>query len=196
MRACAPKRRAEFLAGRYCAKRVLEQISIVDHIVDSDNNRCPLWPEQVKGSISHNDHTAMAAITVSPDVLGIGIDIETIVSEQIAQDLRKQIVNGDEDEIFTLSSTPFPTLFTLIFSIKESFFKAAYPSTGHYFGFEVVRITSVDFLEHQFRLELTQDLNQHFKKGSQHVGRFSFMDNSVISLLVAAKPYAHANACF
>lgn len=74
-----PKRRAEFLSGRYCAARVLERMDMKTEVGIS-RHRAPIWPDSVVGSISHTSDKAVAVAVAmrALDVLGLGIDIERV----------------------------------------------------------------------------------------------------------------------
>lgn len=177
------KRKAEYLSGRYCAKKCLENLNIKNFTVKSDKNRCPIWPKSLKGSITHTQDTAISVVSSSPSVAGIGIDVESIVSEKTTNDIKEKIIYGYENSLLNMSSASQESIFSLIFSIKESFFKAAYPSTGYYFGFDAVRINHIDFHQKHFELTLLKDLNRLLVKGSTFTGQFELFNDHVLSIL-------------
>jgi len=45
------KRLADFSTGRYCAIKALEQLGIQDAIIPIGEDRAPIWPEGIVGSI-------------------------------------------------------------------------------------------------------------------------------------------------
>ncbi len=177
-------RKAEFLAGRFCAKKCLRELNIKDFEIKADNNRCPMWPPGLNGSITHSKSMAIAAVSSQSSVLGVGIDIEDIISSVTISETIEQVMYGREFSLFDTSDVSREVLFSLVFSIKESFFKAAYPSTGYYFGFDAVRINSLDFLKNRFELTLLQDLNPLLIKGYIYTGYFKLMHNQIFSILV------------
>lgn len=177
------KRKAEFLAGRFCAEKALNMINIRQYTVHSDKNRCPLWPEGIKGSITHNNNFAMAAITTKPSVLGIGIDIERIISSSEMNEIKDEVLFDDEFKVLELATYTPEILFSLIFSIKESFFKAVYPSTGVFFGFNAVRVTSFDFKVNQFELVVCKDLSVSIRNGKSYRGRFDIFSDIVLTMV-------------
>jgi len=180
-------RKAEFLAGRFCASKCLSELNITDFEIKTDKNRCPLWPAGLNGSITHSKSTAIAAVSAQPSVLGVGIDIEDIFSSIAISEIKEQVLFGNEFSLFDASEVSRKVLFSLVFSIKESFFKAAYPSTGYYFDFDAVRIDSLDFRQNQFELTLCQDLNPILTKDSTYTGCFKIMDDQIFSILVLKK---------
>lgn len=138
-----PKRRAEFLAGRYCAHQALHRLDRSGP-VGIGPDRSPAWPVGVTGSISHSAHHAVAIATCDPRVIGVGIDIEAPIAAAALDELRSQILTPHEQARLRRPELTPQTLLTLVFSTKESFFKALYPSVNAYFGFEAVSVTDID----------------------------------------------------
>lgn len=180
------KRKAEFLAGRYCAKMALSELNVDDFTVTADKNRAPQWPSGIKGAITHSNHNALVALNSDPSVLGIGIDVESVMTDKTMNDVKEAIVKGSENDFLTLPNTTAGTVVSLIFSIKESFFKAAYPSTGYYFDFDAVTIDQLDFAQGRFELTVNQNLNPQLTPGMQFSGHFCFVGEQVLSLIVLA----------
>ncbi len=178
------KRKAEYLAGRFCAKQALAKHGIENFVIKSDKNRAPLWPGGIKGAITHSNHNALVAVNNSPDVLGIGIDVESVMTDKTMNDVKEAIVKGNEHRFLTIPEATAGTVVSLIFSIKESFFKAAYPSTGFYFDFDAVTVDVLDFDKNTFSLTVNQDLNPKIRPGMQYSGQFCFLGEQVLSLLV------------
>ena len=178
------KRKAEFLAGRYCCKKALASIGVTDFEVVVGENRAPQWPAGVKGAISHNSHHAMVALTCLPNILGIGIDIESVMSTKTMNDIKGVILRETEHDLLYVPQARAVVVSSLIFSFKESFFKAAYPSTGYYFDFDAINIDKIDYESKRFYLTVKQDLNPQIRPGMKFDGLFDFVDEQVISLLI------------
>ena len=123
------KRRREFFAGRNLARAALDRLGIAATAIASNEDRSPRWPDGVKGSISHTDDHVMVAVTDSANLLGIGIDVEN--ANAVGSDLRAQI-RADERE-GSLDDT-------VLFSAKESVFKAVYPVCGEFLEFVDVTV--------------------------------------------------------
>lgn len=71
------KRRAEFSLGRYCAHRALSKFELESvPILRNAETREPCWSKSVRGSITHSEGFAAAAVGLTKDVSGIGIDLE------------------------------------------------------------------------------------------------------------------------
>jgi enterobactin synthetase component D len=139
-----PKRRAEFLAGRVCAARALREAGSEVHELRAGEDRAPLWPKHLVGSITHNRDRAAAVALSRPPHRGVGIDVEEIAAGSTLEALRHLVISGPEHEVIGEAAADLGPLLTCVFSAKESFYKAAYPSVGRVFGFEALRLTRVD----------------------------------------------------
>jgi enterobactin synthetase component D len=181
------KRKAEYLAGRYCASRALVSLGEYDFKLLSDENRCPMWPVTIKGSISHTNDTAISAVTSASDIVGVGIDIENIISREIKERIETQIIFKNEIKWLSNSNYSPEQVFTLIYSIKESFFKAVYPSVGYYFDFDAVQIKSIDYNNNKITLVLCIELSSYLKKGLEVQGEFLMGAKKILSLLILRK---------
>lgn len=184
IRKAVPKRRAEFLAGRFCAKRALESIMTLPPDIGIGANRNPIWPDQVIGSISHCDSSAVAVVSNSADISGIGIDIEHAISDTTIKNIRSQIVLQDEIKLFINSPLNDTTLFTIIFSLKESFFKAAYPRVKRYFDFDAVTVLQIEVKTQKILFRLNYDLHTSLQKGMLFRGEFHMIDEARLATLV------------
>lgn len=152
------KRKAEYLAGRVCAKHVLATLSIDNFELHSGTDRAPIWPENIIGSITHTQGVAMAMACQHTDVAGIGIDIEQLMSAEQELELQKQILHPDEYPLFRQLAEQLSHPLTVIFSAKESIFKALYPSVKQFFGFEAAQL--IAFNKQQLQFKITQTLSE------------------------------------
>ncbi len=183
LKSAVNKRKAEYLAGRYCAHSALDLISAPMSVIECDDNRCPIWPKGVFGSISHSNESAVAVISRETLFSGIGIDLEQKVALKTMNNIKSHILYHNDEQFLQQSSIDEQTVFTLIFSIKESFFKAAYPVVKKYFDFDAVRMTALDFSNKLFELEVMEDLHPNITKGIQYQGQFLLQKDRVLSLL-------------
>lgn len=177
------KRRAEFLAGRYCAARALQRLGITNFTIDIGQHRNPVWPAGLCGSISHSHGCALAVVDPRPQTLGLGIDIEEIIALETVERVQSQILYGEE--LGLLTNTNKALLFTLAFSAKESFFKAAYPRVQKYFDFDAVAIVDVDLNGKTITLKILANLCLELPPGKLIVGRFDYLSPTQIITLVA-----------
>ncbi|MCG7584764.1 4'-phosphopantetheinyl transferase [Photobacterium sp. OFAV2-7] len=130
------KRQAEFIAGRYLAKRCLAALGGRETQVGIGQHRAPLWPEGMTGSISHsNNHAVCIVQPLEIAEQGIGIDIEQRMSDSTANSVKSTIINDAEYNLIMNHYVSFAEGLTAVFSAKESLFKALYPQVKAYFDF-------------------------------------------------------------
>jgi len=149
-----PQRRREFTAGRVCARRVLQTLGIECFPLRVGEGRAPLWPPTVIGSISHCDGFC-AAVAMRPvdGVLGIGLDVEP--SGPLDEEVVALVCT--EVERVWCRSAPFLTEGAwgkIIFSAKESVYKALFPVSGLFLEFQDVEL-EIDPAVMRFRARLT-----------------------------------------
>ncbi|HDZ8009661.1 TPA: enterobactin synthase subunit EntD [Citrobacter amalonaticus] len=113
------KRKAEHLAGRIAAVHALREWGH-KNVPGIGEQRQPLWPHGLFGSISHGATTALAVVSRQP----VGVDIETIFTPQTAVELASSIVTETEKVRLAGRGLRFEQALTLAFSAKESAFKA------------------------------------------------------------------------
>jgi 4'-phosphopantetheinyl transferase EntD len=135
----AAKRRADFTAGRLCARRALGELGIVDFPVAVNADRSPRWPPGIAGSISHTEGYRCAVAADANRFAGIGIDVEII----------GRITPGAAALVFTAAEAAFlrslaepgrAAAATVIFSAKEAFYKCQYVLTGEWIDFHDVTV--------------------------------------------------------
>jgi 4'-phosphopantetheinyl transferase EntD len=126
-----PARRTEFAAGRAAAAQALAALGITAGVPMGDD-RAPVWPAGIYGSITHTKTMALAAVTTAG---AIGIDLEP--EDAVAADLWTHVLRPEECAIARQN----PALATRIFCAKEAVFKAQYPRTKLMFGFDRLLIT-------------------------------------------------------
>jgi len=129
----SPKRQREHLAGRLAAFYALGAIPPITE------SRAPLWPAGMFGSISHCASTALAVISSQP----VGVDIETLFSEQTCAELTNSIIDDQEHAVLRHFPLAFPQALTLAFSAKESLYKAFSTDALPLPGFASAKITAL-----------------------------------------------------
>ena len=141
LQGAAPKRLGEFLAGRLAAREALRPFGLAGSTVAIGSAREPLWPVGMEGSISHSQLAGqgVALCGVRPAQGGMGLDLEAWLGPEQGSQLWSGIV--DEDEWGRLEAgaralgLDRARGLTLVFSAKESLFKALHPRVGRYFDF-------------------------------------------------------------
>lgn len=168
------KRKADHLAGRIAAAHALP-----DHAVPGIGpSGEPLWPDGISGSITHSGTRAMAVVTQHPAL--IGIDCETFLPENEALEIKDGIIDAQEEALLSRSGYPFALALTLVFSAKESLFKALFPKVKSYMGFDSARITMLD--KETLMLALTRPLTG-FDEGTAFTLHWLHNGDGVITLL-------------
>jgi enterobactin synthetase component D len=108
-------------------------------------DRAPIWPDGVVGSITHTGDFAAAAVAWAADIAALGIDSEQIIDAAAADDIA-DICMVDEAALFQAAhGRSFCEFCTFVFSAKESVFKCLFPLTRKFLEFSDVRITSIDW---------------------------------------------------
>ena len=168
------KRKADHLAGRIAAAHALS-----DHAVPGIGpSGEPLWPDGISGSITHSGTRAMAVITQHPAL--IGIDCETILPENEALEIKDGIIDAQEEAVLSRSGYPFALALTLVFSAKESLFKALFPRVQAYMGFDSAWVTKLD--DKTLTLALTRQL-AGFNEGAAFTLHWQQQGEQAITLL-------------
>lgn len=188
------KRKSEFIAGRYCAHQSLGRWAAPDSIIGIGEGRSPVWPSGIVGSISHCHAYALAVTARTDDLFAIGLDVEDLVSEETRNNIQKAVVN--QNEMFLLTESPRADIvFTLIFSMKESFFKAAYPHVKFYFDFPAISLTRIDWERGTVLFEVNQPLGTLFTAGSVFCGQFRVVENNkIVTLFQIGNQEAYSKA--
>jgi 4'-phosphopantetheinyl transferase EntD len=136
----SPKRLTDFSTGRYCATKALEQMGIKDAIIPIGEEREPIWPDGIVGSISHCDSLTGAIVAKKSDHISLGLDIEEI--GRVTPDLWDLVFTENEKNyLLGLSEKEMLIKSTAIFSAKEAFYKFQYPITKTFLDFLDVAVT-------------------------------------------------------
>ncbi|MEB6380410.1 enterobactin synthase subunit EntD [Leclercia adecarboxylata] len=167
------KRKADHLAGRIAAFHALNRQAIP--AIGSSGE--PLWPAGVRGSLSHSGTLAVA---ICRDRGLIGIDCEAIIAENEAREIQGGVIDSQEARVLADCGLPFALAFTVIFSAKESLFKALFPHVQAWMGFECARVTALT--GSTLALTLTRPLPP-FAQNQGFIAHWLRMDASVVTLI-------------
>jgi enterobactin synthetase component D len=177
------KRQAEFFAGRYIASLALKKLGVDFESIPIGKHRAPVWPERIIASISHSAGKACCAVTYKHSSEYVGIDIEQQLDIRTIQSIESSIVTKNELIYLHQLSLDYKIAFTLIFSAKESLFKAIYPKVNFYFDFDVVEIIYICTETKTFRLRLKVTLTNELEEGSLFSGVYFVNENLVGTLI-------------
>jgi 4'-phosphopantetheinyl transferase EntD len=131
-----PARRSEFATGRACARAALAELGVAPQPILTGAKGAPQWPAGLVGSITHCEGYRAAAAARGTDLITIGIDAEP--NEPLPPELLADIALPAEREAvrglaFGAAEVNWDRL---LFCIKESVYKAWFPLTESWLGFE------------------------------------------------------------
>jgi enterobactin synthetase component D len=177
------KRQAEFLAGRVCARAALLQLDQLDCVPAIGEDRAPVWPGHISGSITHSTGHAAAIVAHKAQWRGLGMDLENVLTLERAERLAGEILTADElQRMAALPREQIALLVTLTFSIKESLFKALYPIVQKRFYFEHAEVLEWSAAGY-VRLRLLTDLSAQWCHGTELEGQFVVDGEQLLSLV-------------
>jgi 4'-phosphopantetheinyl transferase EntD len=134
----AVDRRREFAAGRWCAHHAIAGLGLSPGPVLRGPKREPLWPSGLVGSITHCRGLRAAAVAFREHVQGIGIDAEP--DGPMPAGVGRRVL-CDEERSWLARAPAGVNWERLIFSAKESVYKAWFPLTGRWLGFDEAIVT-------------------------------------------------------
>jgi 4'-phosphopantetheinyl transferase EntD len=159
----AAARHREYAAGRAAARGAMLLLGLPPVPILRGDDRAPLWPAGVTGSITHTDTDCLAAVMQADGLLGIDMERDG----RVTADLHRSILHDDEDSDEA----------TLIFAAKEAVYKAQYPLTTAVFGFHRLHVR-ID--GHQFRARFCADTGP-IAAGTVWTGRHCLHDGLVLA---------------
>lgn len=183
------KRRAEFAAGRILARRVLQDLGIAPCALPATSAGAPKWPAGVKGSLSHATGHCLVAATRNPQILTVGLDLETDLP--LAREVEALTCTPRERAwIRQLSGQLREAAPALLFSAKEAFYKCQHPITGLFIDFLEVEL-EFDVVAQTFTVQrlFGGDADRELFAGT--VGRFRLSRQAVVT---SAVMYANLHA--
>jgi 4'-phosphopantetheinyl transferase EntD len=131
-------RRREFATARFCAREALARLGVPPEPIRRGAKHEPLWPEGTLGSITHCTGYRAAAVARRAEFVAVGIDAEP--HAPMPAGVERRVLRAEEREWLT-RAPPGTHWDRVIFSAKESVYKAWYPLTGRWLGFEEAVVT-------------------------------------------------------
>ncbi len=130
------KRRREFITARACAREALARLGLPAQAIPTGARGEPLWPQGVVGAITHCTGYRACAVAPASELLTIGVDAE--VDDALPPGVLGDIALPEERRWIEAATVADPgtSWDRLLFSIKESIYKAWFPLTGSWLGFE------------------------------------------------------------
>ncbi|WP_028798987.1 4'-phosphopantetheinyl transferase family protein [Streptomyces sp. 142MFCol3.1] len=129
------KRRREFTAVRACARRAMEKLGVPPAPVLPGERGAPQWPAGLIGSMTHCEGYRAAALARATDLASLGIDAEPHqpLPEGVLEAVALPAETGRLDRL--AGEHPAVHWDRLLFSAKESVYKAWFPLTGKWLDF-------------------------------------------------------------
>lgn len=171
-------RRREFALGRSVARKALEQLSHPPVPIPAAADRSPVWPKGIVGSITHSK--CIAAAVVGRQASGcsmVGIDVQFMETNS---DLLETIATKRERDAYATAGIDDNLLFHLLFSVKESAYKAWYPRLKRYLSADDIEI-EFDFRNSAFTAGVTPLLPLRVDRLS---GRFAVLRDMSVAFAV------------
>ncbi|VEL98322.1 4'-phosphopantetheinyl transferase EntD [Alteromonas sp. 76-1] len=179
------KRQAEFLAGRVAAQKVMQQEFPHEFIqqIKISKNRAPDWPQGYCGSISHTENMAVSIASRVDQFDSLGVDLEGYLSPEVSAEIAHQIHSAEEILLLNANGVPNNRATTLIFSAKESLFKALYKYVNEFFGFESAFVDDIDLEASTIYLVLEENFRKRNQLRASYMCHFSFLDEGVLTIV-------------
>jgi 4'-phosphopantetheinyl transferase EntD len=135
------KRRREFTTARACARTALASLGWPAVPIVPGLRGAPQWPPGIVGSMTHCAGYRASIVAQAKDMLTLGLDAEP--DDELPDGVLEAIALAEElAGLRTLASeAPGPCWDRLLFSAKESVYKAWFPLTQRWLGFEEAAVT-------------------------------------------------------
>lgn len=138
------KRRREFITARACARAALRRWVAEPGPILAEARGAPIWPEGYVGSLTHCAGYRAAAVGRVAEFAAIGIDAEP--HEALPSEVVGAVMSPAEQAALDRRNTdhPGPHWDRMLFSAKESTYKAWFPLTGRWLDFLAAEVTFAD----------------------------------------------------
>jgi 4'-phosphopantetheinyl transferase EntD len=135
------KRRREYITVRACARMAFGKLGLAPSPILSGERGEPLWPAGIVGSITHCSGYRACALARASSVVTIGIDAEP--NEPLPDGVLGKIARAEERPLLEELARTMPAVHwdRLLFSAKESVYKAWFPLAKRWLGFEDASLT-------------------------------------------------------
>ena len=132
------KRRNEFITVRHCARQALAELGLPPVPILKGDKGEPCWPHGVVGSLTHCTGFRGAVVGLRTDVRSVGIDAEP---HDVLPDGVLDAVSLPAERV-ELGDLPRGLHWDrILFCAKEATYKAWFPLTHRWLGFEDAHIT-------------------------------------------------------
>jgi 4'-phosphopantetheinyl transferase EntD len=132
------KRRNEFVTARYCARLALEELGQPPVPILKGEKGEPCWPDGIVGSLTHCAGFRGAVVGRGGEVRSVGIDAEPhdVLPHGVLEAVSLPVERAE------LAALPNELHWDrILFCAKEATYKAWFPLTQRWLGFEDAHIT-------------------------------------------------------
>jgi 4'-phosphopantetheinyl transferase EntD len=135
------KRRNEFITVRHCARVALGELGLPPVPILKGDKGEPCWPDGVVGSLTHTAGYRGAVVGRSAAVRSVGVDAEPhdVLPDGVLDAISLEV---ERREIKAIAALPHGLHWDrILFCAKEATYKAWFPLTKRWLGFEDAHIT-------------------------------------------------------
>ncbi|ARU96205.1 4'-phosphopantetheinyl transferase family protein [Tatumella citrea] len=175
----ARKRQAEYLASRWLVREIAALCDVPEFILTNDDDRAPCWPSAFTASLSHT--AGLIFVLADTDKRIAGIDVEHWMSQEVAEESSSILMDDTERQLIDSLSMPRAQATTLLFSLKESLYKALWPEVRQYIDFLQVRLLALDEQQQTATLQLEETLSAGYSRGARFQARFTLTSQCVFT---------------
>ena len=132
------KRRNEFITVRHCAREASGKLDVGPVPILKGDKGEPCWPDGIVGSLTHCEGFRGAVVARATEVRSVGIDAEPhgVLPKGV---LGAVALPAEQDAVATLEGDLHWD--RILFCAKEATYKAWFPLTHRWLGFEDAHIT-------------------------------------------------------
>lgn len=152
------RRREEFATARQCARTALTRLGKPPAAVLADARGAPRWPDGITGSITHCAGYRAAAVALTRDVVSLGLDAAP--NRPLRRPDMLDVITRESERArlpALRAAAPGVCWDQLLFSAKESVYKAWYPVARRWLDFESADI-AFDIRSGTFSARLLADV--------------------------------------
>ena len=132
------KRRNEFITVRYCAREALGELGVQPVPILKGDKGEPCWPDGIVGSLTHCEGYRGAVVAKNDKVRSVGIDAEPhdVLPKGVLDAISLPV---ERTELRVMPGGLYWD--RILFCAKEATYKAWFPLTRRWLGFEDAHIT-------------------------------------------------------